>query len=143
MKEKILVSACFLKKGYKYDGTDNLNQKVIDLASKYDFILVCPEVDGGLSVPRLPSERLGDRVINIKGEDVTKNFHNGANKALELAKKYDCKKALLKAKSPTCGKGIIYDGTFTHTKTSGHGVLCELLIKQGITIFTEDEIEQL
>ncbi len=143
MKEKILVSACFLKPGFKYDGTDNYNEKVLKLQERYDFVLVCPEVDGGLPSPRLASERLGDIVINTQGDDVTDCFFKGANQALLLAKENNCQKALLKARSPSCGKNVIYDGSFTHTKINGHGVACELLLKNGIKVFTEDEIEQL
>lgn len=143
MKEKILVSACFLHEGYKYDGTANINEGVKKLEEKYDFILICPEVFGGLGTPRLPSEKLNDKVINSKNFDVTKQFDIGALKALELAKENGCSKAILKAKSPSCGKGIIYDGTFTHTKTTGNGVTCELLLKNGIKVYTEEELEML
>ena len=143
MKEKLLISACFLKSGFKYDGTDNFNEKILKLQEKYEFILICPEVDGGLAIPRLPSECKDGKVINKIGQDVTENFNKGASKALEVELKNHCKKALLKAKSPSCGKGVIYDGTFTHTKTLGNGVACELLIRNGIKVFTEDELEQL
>lgn len=143
MKEKILVSACFLQHSYKYDGTANINQQIIDLAEKYEFILICPEVFGGLSTPRLPSEIVKDKVLNSANIDVTDAFNKGALKALELAKKYDCKKAILKAKSPSCGKGVIYDGTFNHVKVAGNGVACQLLLDNGITVYTEEEIEKL
>lgn len=140
-KEKLLVSACFLAKGYKYDGKDNINEKVIALQEKYDFLLVCPEVMGGLSTPRDPSEQRGEKVVSNKGKDVTINFINGAQKALDIVLSNNCKKALLKAKSPSCGKGWIYDGTFTHTKVEGNGVACQLLLDNGILVFTEDEID--
>lgn len=143
MKEKILVSACFLHEGYKYDGTANINLKVKKLEEKYEFILVCPEVFGELGTPRLPSEKIGDKVINSKGYDVTNEFNKGAVMALELAKEHGCSKAILKAKSPSCGKGIIYDGTFTHTKTKGNGIACELLLKNGIEVYTEEELDLL
>lgn len=140
-KEKILVSACFLAKGYKYDGKDNINEKVISLQKKYDFVLICPEVMGGLSTPRDPSEQIGEKVISNKGKDVTINFINGAQKALSIANANNCKKALLKAKSPSCGKGLIYDGTFTHTIIEGNGKCCQLLLDNDIEVFTEDEID--
>ena len=143
MREKILVSACFLQEGYKYDGGANINEEIKKLASKYDFILICPEVFGGLGTPRLPSEILNDKVINNKNEDVTKEFFTGALKALEMAKENGCKKAVLKAKSPSCGKGVIYDGTFTHTKKSGNGIACQLLLDNGIEVYTEEEINLL
>jgi uncharacterized protein YbbK (DUF523 family) len=143
MKEKILVSACFLHEGYKYDGKANINPKVKSLEEKYEFIIICPEVFGELGTPRLPSEKKGDKVINSLGIDVTKEFNKGALMALDLAKEHGCSKAILKAKSPSCGKGIIYDGTFTHTKTKGNGVACELLLKHGIEVFTEEELDLL
>ena len=121
-KEKLLVSACFLFQGYKYDGTANINQRIIELQEKYDFILICPEVFGGLPTPRVPSEIVGDKVCNSIGEDVTNQFLKGAYRALELAREHNCKKAILKAKSPSCGKGLVYDGTFTHTLIDGNGI---------------------
>ena len=142
-KEKILVSACFIHSGYKYSGGANINDSIIGLAEKYDFVLICPEVFGGLKSPRPASEIVGDKVINTLGEDVTFNFISGAEKALELAKKHNCKKAILKAKSPSCGKGFIYDGTFSHTVISGNGVAAKMLMENGVTVYTEDEIDKL
>lgn len=142
-KEKILVSACFLHEGYKYSGGANINQKVIELAEKYEFILICPEVFGGLPTPRAASEIVFDKVLSEFGKDVTENFKIGANKALELAKKHGCKKAILKGRSPSCGKGYIYDGTFSHKIIEGNGIAAQLLIENGITIYTEEELEKL
>lgn len=142
-KEKILVSACFLHEGYKYSGGANINQKIIELAEKYEFILICPEVFGGLPTPRPASEIVGDKVLSIKGKDVTINFTRGANKALELAKTNGCSKAILKSKSPSCGKGFIYDGSFSHKVIEGNGIAAKLLIENGITVYTEDELENL
>ena len=142
-KEKILVSACFIHEGYKYSGGANINQEVIRLAEKYEFILICPEVFGGLPTPRVPSEIIGDKVCNSIGEDVTNEFHTGAYKALELAKMHGCKKAILKAKSPSCGKGKVYDGTFTHTIIDGNGIAAKLLMDNGITVYTEEELQNL
>ena len=142
-KEKILVSACFLHEGYKYNGGANINEKIKGLVERYEFVLICPEVFGGLSTPRLPSEIVNDKVLNSIGEDVTKAFVNGAKKALELALENGCKKAILKAKSPSCGKGLIYDGSFSHTIIKGDGVAAKLLMENGIIIYTENEIENL
>ena len=142
-KEKILVSACFLKEGYKYNGGANLNNKIQKLAEKYEFVLICPEVQGGLSTPRKPSEVIGNKVVNNMGEDVTTNFVAGANMALELAKKHNCKKAILKGRSPSCGKGMIYDGTFSGNLIKGNGVAAQLLIDNGIEVYTEEEIDNL
>ena len=142
-KEKILVSACFLKEGYKYNGGANLNNKIQKLAEKYEFVLICPEVQGGLSTPRKPSEVIGNKVVNNIGEDVTTNFVAGANMALELAKKHNCKKAILKGRSPSCGKGMIYDGTFSGNLIKGNGIAAQLLIDNGIEVYTEEEIDNL
>ncbi len=142
-KEKIIVSACFLSEGYKYSGGSNINQKIIELEEKYEFILICPEVVGGLSVPRLPSEISGKRVVNSIGEDVTEAFNKGALDALDKAIKNGCKKAILKANSPSCGKGVIYDGTFSGKLIEGNGVAAQLLMENGIEVFTENELEKL
>ena len=142
-KEKILVSACFIHEGYKYDGGANINEKIVKLSEKYEFILVCPEVFGGLPTPRYPSEIIGQKVVNNVGEDVTNAFVSGANKALELAKKYHIKKAILKYKSPSCGKGMIYDGTFSHQTVAGNGVAAQLLMDNGIEVYTELEVDNL
>ena len=142
-KEKILVSACFTSEGYKYSGGANINQKILELKEKYDFVLICPEVFGGLTVPRYPSEIVGDKVLNSIGEDVTEAFNLGAKMALELAQKYNCKKAILKAKSPSCGKGMVYDGTFSHKTIKGNGVAATLLIENGIEVYTEDELDKI
>ena len=142
-KEKILVSACFIREGYKYSGGANINAEIIKLQEKYEFILICPEVFGGLPTPRVPSEIVGEKVCNSIGEDVTAEFFKGAYMALELAKKHNCKKAILKAKSPSCGKGRVYDGTFTHTTKDGNGIAAQLLIDNGITVYTEEELYNL
>lgn len=142
-KEKILVSACFIHSGYKYDGGANINEKIAKLTEKYDFVLICPEVFGGLPSPRYPSEIVGKRVVNSIGEDVTNAFISGANKALELAKQHNIKKAILKAKSPSCGKGMIYDGTFSHQVVAGNGIAAQLLIENGIEVYTELELDNL
>lgn len=142
-KEKILVSACFLHEGYKYSGGANINQKIIELQEKYEFILVCPEVFGGLPTPRAASEIVGDKVLSALGKDVTANFIDGAEKALELARINGCKKAILKGRSPSCGKGYIYDGSFSYKVIEGNGIAAKLLLENGIAVYTEDELENL
>lgn len=142
-KEKIIVSACFVKEGYKYSGGANINHKIIELSEKYEFIYICPEVFGGLSVPRLPSEIVGDTVLNSIGEDVTEAFITGAMKALAIAKENGCTKAILKGRSPSCGKGHIYDGSFSHKIVEGNGIAAQLLMDNGITVYTEEELENL
>lgn len=136
----ILVSACLLGVNCKYDGKNNLREEVKDLMASHTLVPFCSEVYGGMPTPRIPSERRGDKVINAEGQDVTEYFNKGAEEALRLAKDFDCKYAILKAKSPSCGCGRIYDGSFTGTLTDGDGVTAELLKQNGITVFTENEL---
>lgn len=140
--ENLLVSACLMGFECKYCGGSNYigDEKMAALKEKYRLIPVCPESAGGLPTPRDPSERIGDKVISSKGADVTANYKKGADVALWLCKKYGCKKALLKAKSPSCGKDMIYDGTFSGTLIAGQGVAAELLAENGIEIISEKEI---
>lgn len=137
MKEKILVSACLLGVNCKYDGTNNENEKVFEYLKDKEIIPICPEVWGGLTTPRDPSEIKNNRVYSNKGKDVTANFQKGALESLNLAKKLGVKKALLKAKSPSCGSGIIYDGNFNGTKIEGDGITSQLLKENGFEIITE------
>ncbi len=136
MKEKVLVSACLLGVDCKYNGGNNYDEEIFKELEKYELIPVCPEIFGGLSTPRKPSEIVGDKVINNEGLDVTNNFKRGAEETLELAKKLGVKKAILKAKSPSCGNGKIYDGTFTGTIIDGDGITTKLLKENGIEVIT-------
>ena len=140
MKEKILVSACLLGVNCKYSDGNNYNEKVIDYIKDYEVIPVCPEIMGGLSTPRPPSEIVGDKVMNNIGVDVTNEYTKGAEETLKLAKLFNVKKALLKAKSPSCGKGKIYDGTFTSTLIEGNGVTVDLLESNGIEVISEQDL---
>lgn len=141
----VLVSACLLGENCKYSGGNNLAQGLAESfeAAGIHIIPVCPECMGGLPTPRVPAERLGDRVTNKVGEDVTEQFVTGAQMALEQAKMYGCKAAVLKKNSPSCGCGTIYDGTFTGTLTAGDGVTAQLLLEHGIEIYNEDTYRQL
>jgi len=143
VKPKLLISACFLSKGYKYDGTDNIKQEILKLEEKYEFVPICPEVYGGLSTPRIASEQVENKVLTKDGKDVTKEFELGAKLSLEKAFQNNVKIALLKAKSPSCGYKKIYDGTFTHTIIDGNGVFVKLLIANGFKIYTEEDIHEL
>ncbi|MBO5374846.1 MAG: DUF523 domain-containing protein [Clostridia bacterium] len=141
--KKALVSACLLGVPCRYDGLSKPVEKVIALKKEYELIPICPEVQGGLDTPRVPAEIVGDRVINKSGIDVTENYKNGAKIALDLALENGCKVAILKAKSPSCGKGMIYDGTFTKTLKNGNGVCAKLFLDNDIIVFTENEIGEL
>lgn len=139
----ILVSACLLGRACRYDGQSKPCDAVIALSKKHNLIPVCPEMDGGLSCPRIPCERIGDRVVNKNGEDKTAEYKKGAEIALETALKNGCKYAIMKAKSPACSSSEIYDGSFSGTLIKGNGVAAELLKNSGITVLTEDMIELL
>lgn len=138
---KVLVSACLLGHNTKYNGKNNLNEKLISLKDKLEFVLMCPEVEGGLSIPRTPAEIKDNKVINKDNIDVTNNYLKGANLALKKALKDNIKVAIVKEKSPSCGKNFIYDGTFTNTLIKGKGVTTSLLVENGIKVFNENEIE--
>lgn len=143
--QKILISACLLGENVKYDGTHNsitknhFIKKLLDLDM---LIKVCPEVDGGLAIPRPKAEIFNKKVKNIENIDVTKHFLLGAQKTCEIAIKNKIKIAILKSKSPSCGKDFIYDGTFSKTLIKGDGVTAELLKKLGIKVFNENELEE-
>lgn len=142
-KKAILVSACLLGVCCRYDGESKPCADVIKLREKYTLVPICPEVDGGLPTPRIPSERVGDRVLMRDGRDVTENYRSGAEQALRKAEAFGCGYAILKARSPSCGKGRIYDGSFSGKLTERDGVTAELLQKCGIVVLTEEELEKL
>ena len=140
----ILASARLLGGNCRYDGKHNANADILSLLGREDVCLipVCPEQLGGLTTPRLPSERLGDQVINSAGDDVTRQYAKGAAEALRIAELYGCSTAILKERSPSCGSSGIYDGTFTHTRVNGQGCTAELLRAAGIQVFGESEIPE-
>lgn len=141
--EKILISACLVGDKTRYDGKSNYHPLIKELLQKYELIPFCSEVEGGLSIPRTPSEIQGEHVINKKGKDVTKNYLLGAEKALNICKYLDIKIAILKDGSPACGVHQIYDGNFSGHKIKGMGITASLLAKNGIKVISEDEIESL
>lgn len=141
--EKLLISNCFLGNNCKYNGGNNYLSKINELKKKYILIPICPEVDGGLSTPREPSEIKDNKVYSKSGIDVTSYFERGALKALQTVKKEGITKALLKESSPSCGKSLIYDGSFTGNKIIGMGITARLLLSSGIKIYTENEIDKL
>ena len=135
---KIMVSACLLGDNVKYNGGNNQNNGLIKFLDDYEVIKVCPECLGGLPIPRVPSEILGNKVYNKDGVDVTDKFLLGALKTLEIAKDNNIKVAILKRNSPSCGSGMVYDGTFTKKLINGNGKTAELLQENGIVILNED-----
>lgn len=141
--KKLLISACLLGIPCRYDGRSVKAVEIERLAEKFELIPVCPEIYGGLSTPRTPSERVGDKTLMKDGRDVTKNYLRGAEVAYALCESLGCTLALLKERSPSCGKNKIYDGSFTGTLVDGEGVTAEYLRERGIKIFGESEIEEL
>lgn len=141
-KEKILVSACLLGIPCRYDGRDNKIESLNLLQQQFDLIPICPEQLGGLSTPRCPCEIQGNKVMSKEGKDCTREFQKGAEKSLKLAKQWNIKTALLKAKSPSCGFGQIYDGSFSKKLITGNGLTAALLEKEGIQIFCETELDK-
>ena len=140
--EKILISACLVGDNVKYDGTNNRSPLVDELLKYFELIPFCPEVEGGLSIPRDKSERLNDRVISEKGRDVTRQFSFGAEMAYNICLYLGIKVAILKETSPSCGVHEIYDGRFTHKKIMGKGYTTEYLMSKGIKVISENEIEE-
>lgn len=143
----ILISACLAGVNCKYDGGNNYKEKIFELVKSGKAILVCPEQLGGLSTPRVPAEIIngdnGRRVVTKTGEDVTHQYERGALEVLNLAKQLGIDKAILKANSPSCGCGTIYDGTFNNVKINGNGITSELLLNNGIYVITEkDELDE-
>lgn len=141
--EAILVSACLLGVPCRYDGDRKPSKLVQQLEKQYRLIPVCPEVMGGLPVPRVPAEIQGDRVITKDGRNVTDAYHLGAAKALEYAEKYSCCYGVLKARSPSCGCGSIHNGRFDGGLCEGDGMTVRLLKKHGICVITEEDVSQL
>lgn len=142
-----LISACLAGVNSKYNGGNNLNKKVLELVKENKAILVCPEQLGGLATPRLPSEIINScnqvKVLASDGSDVTKEFLKGADETLNIAKIMHIKKAILKSRSPSCGYGKIYDGSFSRKLIEGNGITADLLEKNGIEIISEETLEKI
>ena len=133
----ILVSACLLGVPCRYDGTGTADARILSLAQKYHLIPVCPEQLGGLPTPRPPAERHDTRVLTRDERDCTAAFARGAEETLRLAKLFSCRIAILKANSPSCGSGQIYDGCFCGRLIPGDGMTAALLKAEGLTVLSE------
>jgi len=143
MKQKLLISACLLGRPCRYDGGSNGIPAATALGERFELIPVCPEQLGGLPTPRVPSERVGDRVLTQNGADVTDAFRAGAERTLALVREEDVGAALLKERSPSCGCAGVYDGTFTGRVVPGQGVTAELLARHGVKLWGESRAEAL
>ena len=139
----ILVSACLLGCPCRYDGKSKPNAAVLALMEEHTLIPICPEQMGGLATPRLPAECKESGVFTQAGIDVTAQYRRGAEEALRLATLYGCTCAILKERSPSCGSGEIYDGSFSRTLVDGNGVTAALLKQRGIAVYGESEVDNL
>ncbi|MEZ4524858.1 MAG: DUF523 domain-containing protein [Desulfobacterales bacterium] len=137
----IIVSACLAGVRCRYNGEGYAIEKIGQLLSGGKVLPVCPEQMGGLPTPRPAAEIREGRVVTKEGMDVTEFFCKGAQEVLRLAELANCKQAILKARSPSCGYGRIYDGTFSKTLVCGNGILAEMLSRKGIRIFTEETFD--
>lgn len=138
---KIMVSACLLGQKCKYNGGDNLNESVLAFTKGHDVIPVCPELAGGLSVPRAPCEIVNGVVMNADGENVDKAFRDGAARCVQLAEAQKIDLAVLQPRSPSCGVRQIYDGTFSGRRIEGAGVFASMLRAHGFKVLDADAIE--
>lgn len=140
---RILVSACLLGIRCRYDGASQPLSGLERLLQRCAPIPVCPEQLGGLPTPRVPAECRGERVFDRNGQDVTAAFNIGAEQTCRLAERLGARLALLKARSPSCGKGTIYDGSFQGRLHPGNGVTAKALAELGVHVYTEEEIDML
>ena len=142
--KKILVSQCLYgDKPVRYDGKtkEERDPRFIRWKEENRLIPVCPEVDGGLPVPRTDAQRIGDQVITRDGRDVTKEYRRGAEIALERALQEEVLCAVLKEKSPSCGSNKVYDGTFEGNLIDGQGITVQMLREAGVRVYSEEELD--
>ena len=138
---RVAISACLLGAPVRYDGGSKPVSEVLELAEKVDVVRVCPETASGLPVPRPPAEQLGGRVLLADGRDVTAEFDLGARRCLDAVRRSPVRLAVLKAKSPSCGVGLVYDGTYSGRLVPGQGVFARRLEEEGICVVTEDTVK--
>ena len=139
---KVIVSACLAGDYCKYNGGNNLNQKMMDFLQSHEIIKVCPEVLGGLPIPRPSAEIVAGQVMNTEGKNITKEFTFGAQKAFEIVKKENPNLIILQSRSPSCGIKQIYDGTFSGKKITGHGLFAALCINAGYKLLDIEDIDE-
>ena len=134
----LVVSACLLGIACNHEGKHSRRAAVETLAETHRLFPICPEACGGLSTPRAAAERVGDRVMNSNGDDVTDAYARGASAAVALAQAVGATRAVLKARSPSCGSAQVYDGSFSRTLRAGEGVTAEALRAAGIEVVDEE-----
>lgn len=136
----IVVSACLLGQNCKYNGGNNYNQAVTDYVKDHQIIAVCPEVEGGLGIPRKPCEICNGIVTDCDGKSWDEQYRKGASICLEKTLAAQATLAILKSRSPSCGVGEIYDGTFSKTIVSGSGIFAQMLLDNGVEVITEESL---
>ncbi len=138
---KVIVSACLAGDNCKYNGGNNLNERLVESLAAHEVVKVCPEVLGGLPTPRPSAEIVNGQVMNTEGKNITKEFSLGAQRAFEIVQKEKPDLIILQSRSPSCGIKQIYDGTFSGNKIPGHGLFAELCIKAGYKVLDIEDIE--
>ena len=142
--QKILISSCLMGEKVRFDGkSKKVNAEILEIwHAENRLILLCPEVAGGLLIPRAAAEIQGSSIVTFAGDDVSKQFDQGAQKVLEICQQHDIHIAILKEGSPSCGVIQINDGTFSHSKIAGQGVTTRLLQKHGVKVFSEHQLNE-
>ncbi len=139
--KKILISACLVGDKTRYDEKSNYNPLVKTLMERYELVPFCPEVEGGLSTPREPSEIVKDKVFMKDGKNVTRNFMKGAELAWNICNYLGIDIAILKDGSPSCGVHEVYNGKFENKKIKGKGITTAYLMSKGVRVISENELE--
>ena len=137
---RIAVSACLLGENCKYSGGNNISEELLSLLSGHEVIPVCPEVLGGLPVPRVPAEIVDGVVMNRDGVSVDEEFRRGAAEALEICRREKADLVILQPRSPSCGVGSVYDGTFSGKRIPGNGIFAALAMENGFRVESAEEI---
>lgn len=137
---KIMVSACLIGENCKYSGGNNKNQAVLRFLEGHEVIPVCPEIEGGLPVPRDPAEIVKGVVTTCSGNNVDQEYRTGAQKCLEIADKEKIDLAILQSRSPSCGVKQIYDGTFSKNLISGQGIFAKMLQEAGFEVIDSEDL---
>ena len=138
---KIMVSACLAGDNCKYSGGNNLSDRLMKLLEGNEVIKVCPEVLGGLPIPRAPGEIVGGVVRNEDGTSVDYEYRHGADLALEIAQREKPDLVVLQSRSPGCGVNEIYDGTFSHVRIKGRGVFAQKMIDAGFKVIDIEDLQ--
>ena len=137
---KIMVSSCLLGENCKYNGGNNLNEKVLEYIKGHEVISVCPEVMGGLPIPRIPAEIVDDVVTAKDGRNVDGEFRKGAKEALKIVMENQVDLVILQSRSPSCGTKEIYDGSFSGKRIAGQGVFAKMLIENEFQVIDVEDL---